>query len=380
MRNIERIIDLHLPVGKSAFLWGPRKVGKSYWLNQCFPQEAYIDLLKTDTFYEYSIRPALLRERFANHVRGPIIIDEIQKIPNLLNEVHWLIANRNISFLLTGSSARKLKRNHANLLGGRAWRREMMPLCYQEVQYRDVEKVVVSGLLPSHYLSSDPREEWRGYVMDYLKEEIAEEASSRSLPAFHDFLNVVAITNGELLNYTNVARESGAKVKDVREFFSLLEDTLLGFRLPPWRKAKKRRLIETEKFYLFDVGLAQFIAQRSPSVGTPEFGKAFEHLVLMELRAFQAYRNPELPLYFFRTAGGHEIDFILGNMEVAIEVKGSQRVHEGNLRALVALREEWKPKKVLLVCLEKEPRETCGIKVLPVWQFFEQLWAGEIIS
>ncbi|MFH1198931.1 MAG: DUF4143 domain-containing protein [Candidatus Omnitrophota bacterium] len=304
----------------------------------------------------------------------------MQKVPQLLDEVHWLIENKNISFLLTGSSARKLRRGHANLLGGRAWRKTMVPLSYLEVTDFDLERVMISGLLPAHYLSTNPIEELRAYVADYLKEEIIAEALTQNIPAFNEFLRVAAITSSELINYVNIARETGVSHKVIRTYFDILEDTYLGFRIPPWKKSVNRRMIITEKFYLFDVGVANYLSRRQPRIGSPEFGKAFEHYILMELKAYQAYRNPDLPISFWRTSTGREVDFILGEKELAIEIKGSSRVHEGDMRSLQALIEDGPIKKCCLVCLEKQPREVArNIKILP-WQIFiEQLWNGELI-
>ncbi|MGH7856029.1 MAG: ATP-binding protein, partial [Candidatus Binatia bacterium] len=252
-RVFTRLLDLALPRGRSAFLWGPRRVGKSFWIRRTFPEAPLVDLLQSDVFAEYASRPALLRERYAAPRGRLIVIDEVQKLPVLLDEVHWLIENAGGSFLLTGSSARKLRRGHANLLAGRAWRRTMVPLSAAEVGDFDLERAMVSGLLPPHYTSPNPREELRAYVGDYLREEVAGEAAVRNLPAFAEFLRIAAITSSELLNYTNVGRESGVSPKVVRTYFDILEDTWLGFRVPPWRRSRRRRLIETEKFFLFDV-------------------------------------------------------------------------------------------------------------------------------
>ncbi len=374
----KRLFELNLPSGKSAFLWGPRKVGKTYWISHTLKNATVIDLLKTDTLAEYVSRPALLRERYQNH-KGLIVIDEVQKASQLLDEVHWLIENKKISFLLTGSSARKLRRGHANLLGGRAWRKIMVPLSYIEVTDFDLEKVMISGLLPSHYLSTNPIEELRAYVADYLKEEIIAEALTQNIPAFSEFLRVAAITSSELINYVNIARETGVSHKVIRTYFDILEDTYLGFRIPPWKKSKNRRMITTEKFYLFDVGVANYLSRRQPLLGSPEFGKAFEHYILMELKAYQAYRNPEMPITFWRTSTGREVDFILGEKELAIEIKGSSRVHEGDIRSLQALIEDGPIKKRCLVCLEKQPRNlTNNIQILPWQMFIKQLWNGEL--
>lgn len=374
---VQRLLDLRLPRGRSAFLWGPRRVGKSYWIRRHHRTAPIIDLLQSDVYAEYASRPALLRERFAASRQPLVVVDEVQKVPALLDEVHWLIENTSISFLLTGSSARKLRRGHANLLAGRAWRRQMTPLTFLEVDHLDLERVMVSGLLPPHFLSTDPVEDLRAYVGDYLKEEIAAEALTQNIPAFAEFLRIAAITSSELLNYTNVARESGVSAKVVRSYFSILEDTYLGFRVSPWRKARNRRLIETEKFFLFDVGVSNYLARRQARLGSPEFGKSFEHYILMELKAYQAYGRPELDLYFWRTAGGHEVDFILGDLDVAIEVKGASRVHEGDLRGLRALGEEQRVKRSIVVSLERQPRTVAGgIEVLPWQTFLRQLWDG----
>ncbi|OQW97066.1 MAG: hypothetical protein BWK74_07125, partial [Desulfobacteraceae bacterium A6] len=344
MKIKKRLFEINLPPGKSAFLWGPRKVGKTYWISRNLPGVEIIDLLKTDIWAEYISRPALLRERYQNH-KGLIVIDEVQKIPPLLDEVHWLIENKALSFLLTGSSARKLRRGHANLLGGRAWRRTMTPLSYMEVTDFNLERIMISGLLPSHYLSPDPVEDLRSYVADYLKEEVISEALTQNIPAFNEFLRVAAITSSELINYVNIARETGVSHKVVRTYFDILEDTYLGFRIPPWKKSRKRRMIITEKFYLFDVGVANYLARHRPKIGSPEFGKAFEHYILMELKAYQAYRNPDWPISFWRTSTGREVDFIMGDKELAMEIKGSSRIHEGDIGSLQALLEDGPVKK-----------------------------------
>ena len=377
---IQRYFQLTLPPGQSAFLWGPRRVGKSYWIRQNLPEAKLIDLLETDVFAEYASRPFLLRERFHDH-KGLIVIDEVQKIPALLDEVHWLIENKGLSFLLTGSSARKLRRGHANLLAGRAWKRNMSPLSYFEVEGFDLERIMLSGLLPPHFLSLSPLEDIRAYVADYLKEEIAAEAAIQNIPSFSEFLRVAAITSSELLNYTNLAREVGISQKVVRTYFNILEDTYLGYRVPPWKKSKNRRMILTEKFYLFDVGVSNYLARRQVRLGSFEFGKSFEHYLLMELKSYQAYKNPDLPIVYWRTSAGQEVDFILGEKDLAIEIKGTSRVHEENIRSLLALLEDGPVKKCVVVCLEKEVRRIHPkIEVIPWTIFLQKLWADEFFT
>ena len=374
----KRLLDIQLPANRSAFLWGPRKVGKTHWINSHLSDVPLIDLLKTDVFADYVTRPALLRERYQDH-RGLIVIAEIQMVPDLLNEIHWMIENTDVSFLMTGSSARKLRRGHANLLAGRAWRHTMTPLSFEETDGFDLEEVFVSGLLPPHFLSVDPVKDLRAYIADYLKEEIAAEASLQNIPAFAEFLRIAALTSGQLLNYTNVGRETGVSAKVVRKYFQILEDTLLGFRIQPWRKTKKRRLIETEKFYLFDVGVTNYLARRAPKTGTPEFGHSFENYVLMELKAYQAYRNPELDIHYWRTSTGFEVDFILGEMEVVIESKASRRIHRGHTRSMRALLQEHRVGRAMIVCLENEPRKIePNVHIVPWQEFLKRLWAGEM--
>jgi len=374
----KRLLDIDLPGNRSAFLWGPRKTGKTYWMGEHYKDSIIIDLLKTDVFADYATRPSLLREQYRDY-QGLVIIDEIQMVPDLLNEIHWLIENSETSFLMTGSSARKIRRGHANLLGGRAWRYRMTPLSYMETKGFDLESVMISGLLPPHFLSPDPVQDLRAYIADYLKEEIASEALTQNIPTFSEFLRIASLTSGELLNYTNVGRETGVSAKVVRSYFQILEDTFLGFRISPWKKTRNRRLIETEKFYLFDIGVANYLARRTPRIGTPEFGKSFEHFILMELKAYQAYRNPELDIRFWRTSTGFEVDFILGSMDAAIEVKGTQKVHSGHTKSLRALMEEHSIKRAIVVSMEKQVRKLDNIiEVLPWETFLEILWSGEL--
>jgi predicted AAA+ superfamily ATPase len=255
----------------------------------------------------------------------------------------------------------------------------MHPLIFLETQGFELEGAMVSGLLPPHFLSPDPIRDLRSYAADYLKEEIAAEGAVQSIPAFSEFLRVAALTSGELLNYTNVAREAGVSAKVVRSYFQILEDTLLGLRVASWRKSKTRRMIETEKFYLFDVGVANYLSRRTPHEGTPEFGKAFEHYILMELKAYQAYRNPEMDIRYWRTSTGMEVDFILGEMDVALEIKGARRVHEGDLKGLTALLTDHKVKHPLLISLEREPRKIgTKVRALPWEVFLRELWSGAL--
>ena len=377
---IERLQKIKLPPNRSAFLWGPRKTGKTTLLRQQFPNACWIDLLDYDLFLTLSRQPTRLRQIIDAQSSQTIVIDEVQKIPHLMDEIHWLIENRDYRFILSGSSARKLKRGKVNLLGGRAWRFELYPFVTRELGDFDLDKALFSGFLPPHYLSPDSSMDLKAYVHDYLKEEIQAEALTRNLPAFSRFLKSAAITNGMLLNYSNAARESGVSVKTIREYYQILEDTLIGRQLPPWRKSKKRRLIETSKFFFFDPGIVSALLNyKSITPGTIEYGRAFEHFILQECWAYSHYSRSDFSISFWRTASGSEVDLILGDAEAAIEVKSSQKARN-RTKGLHLFHEEFKCKKNLVVSNDPYPRKLNSyISILPWQQFCSMLWNGDII-
>lgn len=366
--------------GNNAFfLWGPRKVGKTTYLRQHFPGAKYYDLLETELKTQLLLKPSILREETLAGRPKLVVIDEVQKVPALLDEVHWCLENTETKFILCGSSARKLKRGAANLLGGRAWRYELFPLTTKEIRDVNLLRALNHGLIPKHYLEAKPEKSLRSYIMDYLEEEIRQEALTRNVPAFARFLEAVALTHGQLINYANIGRDCGVSPKTVREYYQILEDTLLGFTLVPWRKAKNRRLIETAKFYLFDVGIVRALkGMHIIQEGTEEFGWAFEHWMIEEIRAYLSYREKFLPLSFWRTSTGLEVDLIVGNLDMAIEFKASSKVDTRNIKGLPALLEDQKPKKAIVVSLEKTPRQLSnGILILPWKIFCERLWDGD---
>ncbi len=378
---ITRILNMDLPENRSAFLWGPRKTGKTTFLRHQFPEAFWIDLLDYDLFLSLSREPKRLRRMLDAQASRTVVIDEVQKIPHLMDEIHWLIENRKYRFVLSGSSARKLKRGEVNLLGGRAWRFELYPLVSKEIGDFDLNEALVSGFLPPHYLSPDSRMDLKAYVHDYLKEEIQAEALTRNLPAFSRFLQSAAVTNGMLLNYSNAARESGVSVKTIREYYQILQDTLIGRLLDPWKKAKKRRLIETSKFYFFDTGIvSSLLNYQKLTPGTREYGRAFEQFVLQECWAYRHYSRKDFPISFWRTASGSEVDLILGDGEVAIEVKSSEHAAEMRPKGLHLFGEEFKTKKRLIVSRDKLAEKiNSHITVLPWQHFCGELWNGDVI-
>ena len=387
MRFIKRILDIKLPQKQSAFLWGPRKTGKTTYLKKHFPDSLIFDFLKTDFFIEVSKNPALLRERILakdkNALKHPIILDEVQKVPQVLDEVHWLIENKGLRFILCGSSARKLRRGHVNLLGGRAWHYEMFPLVTAELKNINLLHALNHGMVPTHYLQDDQecKKSLKAYMQDYLKEEVFAEGLTRNIPAFSRFFDAFGYSHGELTNYSNIARDCGVDSKTVKEYYQILIDTLLAVRIDPFKKRQSRKIItKAPKYYLFDVGVANYLRkQHLEEERGEEFGRAFEHFLLMEILAYRSYSGQDFTINFWRTKTGLEIDFILARGEIAIEIKGANRIDKRDLNALVAFAEEYSPKRNFLVCNEKEKRLHGKIEILPWSNFLQELWAGNVL-
>jgi len=388
--SIKRWLRIELGDAPAAFLWGPRKVGKSTLLRQQFPDAMTWDLLDSDLRTELTVRPAIFRERVLAARPHLVVVDEVQRVPALLDEVHRLIESSDIRFVLCGSSARKLRHGAANLLGGRAVRFELHPLTTAELEVPAaapqallvLRQLVQRGAVPSHYLSGRVEPLLRGYVLDYLAQEIQAEALTRNVPAFARFLDAVALSHGQLINYANVARDCGVSAKTVREYFQILDDTLLGHRLPPWRKARQRRLIETEKYYLFDAGVARALRGNLPrEPGSEEFGRAFEHVLIEETRAYLSYAQLDVPLSYWRTSTGLEVDLVVGALDLAIEFKARVGVDDRDAKGLRALREDQRVRRSVIVSLDAAPRVLGrGVEVWP-WQLFcRRLWAGELLA
>lgn len=366
---------------ESCFFFGPRQSGKSTLLRTLFPHAPYYDLLHSDTLTRLQRRPHLLREEYgARPIRGPVILDEVQKVPQLLDEVQALIVEQHAQFILCGSSARKLKRGSANLLGGRALHYELFPLVSAEIPDFDLLRALNHGLVPRHYLADDALPLVRAYVNDYLQEEIAAEALTRNIPAFARFLELAAFSNGEIIQYQNIASECGVSAPTVKEYFQILFDTLLAHTIPSFRKRPKRRVIQAPKLYLFDVGIANMLLKRSTiEEGSESFGRAFEHLIIQELIAHRQYSRRDYPLAYWRTTSGFEVDCVLGDGAVALEIKGTHDVRPLHCRGLRSFREEYRPKRSLIVSLDPSPRVVDGVTVMPWRDFLSALWSGEIM-
>ncbi len=381
----ERSLVLPDPGRESFFLWGPRQTGKSNLLTQRYPEVRRIDLLKADEFRRYAIHPESLRQEIEAEEPTPgrqIVIDEIQRVPALLDEVHWLIENRGLHFALCGSSARKVRRGAANLLGGRALRYHLHGLTAGEIGSGfDLRRMLNHGYLPRMYEARRPRRLLDAYIADYLREEIAAEGLVRNLPAFAGFLDAAALGDGAIVNCSTIARECGVSSNTVKGYFRILEDTLLGRSLPAWRKRPKRRTIGAPKFYFADVGVVNRLARRGDLLpGSELYGLAFENWVFHELSAFIDYREWDGELAYWRLAGGTEVDFVLGDMQLAVGAKASARITRDHLKGLRSLVEDHpEVGRRVVVSLEPRARRTeDGIDILPAEVFADRLWAGEL--
>jgi predicted AAA+ superfamily ATPase len=384
--EIKRELDVGALVEKNSFfLFGPRATGKSTllksWASSQKTAPLLIDLLRGDSYFRLSSNPSSLEELIqAKH--KVVIIDEIQRVPELLNEVHRLIEDRGIRFILTGSSARRLKRTHANLLAGRAWNARFFPFVYPESTQAgpfDLKKSLRYGCLPRVFKSPDPLEELDGYVTTYLQEEIERERWVRDIPNFSRFLKTAALTSGELLNYANLSYDTGVSGVTIKEYYRILSDTLLGTHLEPFQESKKRKAIQTGKFYFFDTGVLNTLLETEAlDANSDRYGKCLEHFILNELKAYLSYRRIKKPLTFWRSTRQDEVDFIVGH-SLAIEVKASRRFNPRFLKGLKVFGEEGLVKKSILICEDPTEREIDSIAVMPVEKFLQRLWTGQLL-
>jgi len=365
---------------KSFFLFGPRATGKTTLIRQQLAETAtVIDLLNSRNFLKLSSAPYELESLIAASPADYVVIDEIQRIPELLNEIHRLIESRRLTFLLTGSSARKLRRGKANLLAGRVWDARMFPLIYREIPDFDLNRYLRYGGLPAVYISEYPEEELDAYVNTYLKEEILAEGLIRRLPPFSRFLKTIALANGEMINFTKLANDCQVPPSTVTEYVGLLEDTLIGFLLPAWTESKKRKAIKTGKFYFFDPGITHILAgTETLDRNSNLYGKSFEQFICMELRAYLSYTRKRLPLTYWRSKNGHEVDFLLGT-KTAIEVKSTKKINSNDFKGLKYLKEEGVFQNLIIVSQDPVSTRTDNILAIPWQKFLADLWKDRFV-
>ena len=370
---------LELLKKKSFFLFGPRSTGKTSLIrSQLKDTSLIIDLLRSDTFIRLSSRPAELEQMIRAHPSKYVVIDEVQKLPILLDEVQRLIEEQQTRFLLTGSSARKLKRGEGNMLGGRAWQSALFPLTSAEIGDLDLDRYLTFGGLPQVYSSSYPAEELDAYVGVYLKEEIQAEGLVRDLGRFTRFLNLAALSTGEVINFTNIASDAGCSPSTVIEHFRILEDTLIGFFVEPWGRSTKRKEVSAAKFYLFDTGVTNTLARvKNLERNSNLYGRAFEQFIAMELRAAISYFRSSLRLSYWRTYEKNEVDFVLEDV-LAVEVKATLNASDRDGKSLRLLAKEAKIKNLYLVSQDPIERISEGIHYIHYENFLKKLWAGEL--
>ena len=366
---------------KSAFLFGPRSSGKTVlYESQLKPNRVY-DLLSSQTFRRLSQNPSLVFEECLGQGEL-IVIDEVQKLPEILDEVHRTIQKKKARFLLTGSSARKLKKSEANLLGGRASSLEMFPLTSSEIGNIDLLRFFRRGGIPRHYLCEENQlsSEMDDYVHLYLKEEILQEAVTRNLEGFSRFLEIMALHSGDELSIESFSSDCAVKGNTFRNYIEVLKDTLIGFEVPAFSQTKKRKAITRSKFFLFDVGLSNHLSGRIVTPHKNEvYGRSMEHFIAMELRSYLKYNKRKEALCYWRSTSQFEVDFLVGDT-LAIEVKSTSSVSEHHLRGLRAIGEEKIFKS--LICVADVPLERVveDIKVMPWRIFLEKLWSGELLK
>jgi len=374
----KRILDLpNLLKKKSFFLLGPRGTGKTTLIKHTLPEATVIDLLEIQIYREYLKNPSIISEQ---KLKPIVVIDEVQKLPEILDEVHRLIETKNLTFLLTGSSARKLKRGGANLLAGRAWWAELFPLTSNEIHDFDLLTYLNRGGLPSVYPSNDYAEELRAYSALYLKEEIQNEALTRKVAQFSEFLDLMALTNGQEISYQSLAGDCGVSPNSIKNYIQVLEDTLVAFQLKAFTKTLKRKAISRSKLYFFDVGVTNSLANRGEIMeGSELFGHAFEHFILMEVRAYLSYARKKTRMYYWRSTSRFEVDLILDN-RWALEIKGTTSIQDKHLKGIRALKEEGNIQNFAVVnCGRYERRTRDNITIFPWKLFLENLWNGKII-
>lgn len=376
----KRLFDVKSKLDEGMFLFGARQTGKSTLLKERFKGEIYYDLLDPELRKFFKRNPNALKEALKDKSSGTlVIIDEIQKVPELLDIVHSLMVDNGLWFILSGSSARKLKKSGANTLGGRAIPETLYPLVWPEVTDFQLDRAVQNGMIPRHYMVEDATKRLKGYVEVYLNEEIREEGEVRELDAFERFMEIAAISDGEILNYSNIASDCGVSVKTVQSYFQILYDTLIGYEIPAYRKTVKRKIVQAPRFYYFDVGLANYLMGRYfLKRGTDDYGHAFEHLVIQEIIAYKGYNDKKEIISYWRTYDKKEVDVVIGDAKVAIEIKSSEQIKTKYKAGLRAFKEEHPDCRLILVSLEVVTRTSEDIEMIYVLDFFKKLWGGEI--
>ena len=359
---------------KSFFLFGARSTGKTTLIQQTLPQSFVVDLLNARTYTTLLKDPTALADLIRGHEKI-VVIDEIQKLPKLLDEVHRIIQKDKRTFLLTGSSARKLKHGGANLLAGRARDARLFPLCSAEVPSFELLDFLNKGGIPDIFDSAEPEEDLEAYVDTYLREEIKAEAVTRNVGAFAEFLDVIGRSNGQELNYDGFASDLQVSTSTFKNYIQILEDTLIGFRLPGFVETKKRKATARAKHYLFDLGVARYLAGNGEIHRKSKlFGDALEHFIILEVRAYLSYTRSKQKMSYWRSTSQFEVDLLIGK-ETAIEIKATHQPGAKHLKGLRALKDENLFRRYICIhCGSHRSISEDGIELLPYHHFLTELW------
>ncbi|MBW1677817.1 MAG: ATP-binding protein [Deltaproteobacteria bacterium] len=380
---IPRICDL--PLNRSFFLFGPRQTGKSTLVNSTFTKKVWkINLLMTDQFLKYSKHPERLRlealEKIEREGIRRIFIDEIQRVPDLLNEVHFLIEKTGCQFLMTGSSARKLRKGGINLLAGRAVQRRLFPFVYQEIgDSFSLDEVLRFGSLPAIYDCSleDRVDILNSYTETYLREEIHAEGLVRNLGGFSRLLDLAASQCGELISFTSISRDCHVATRTVQAYYDILEDTLISIRLQPWRKSIRKRMVSHAKFYLFDLGITNSLIRQLTAPPDPvRRGRLFEQFIILETYRLLRYRQSEACIYFWRTNHGAEVDLIIekyGKIIGAFEIKSQSHITGAHLSGLRSFRSEYPDVPLHVIAMVENPYRIEDILIVSWKIYLEEL-------
>lgn len=370
MSYFERLLEISSSSEHNCFLFGPRNVGKTSWLEKYFPKAIKFDLLSDKTYTDLLGDSSHLASAIPNGFDGWVVIDEIQKIPNLLDEVHRLIESQKYRFILTGSSARKLRRGGVNLLAGRAFIKNMYPVtAVEQGDAFSLQKSLRTGHLPTALTSDESKEFLESYIATYLREEVMQEGLVRNIAIFKKFLEVASFSQGEMLNYTLIASECGSNRHTVENYFEILEDLLIAYRIPVFSKKAKRDLVKTSKFYLFDVGVFRTIRPKGPLDSESEIDRAaLETLFLQDAIAINGYQKLGYEFFYWRTRTQIEVDFVLyGELGLlAFEVKRKTRLKSGDFRGLTAFMNDYPAAQTFMLYGGDEAYFHNGIMVVPL--------------
>lgn len=380
MSYIQRRLSIDQELqSKSVLLVGARQTGKSSLIRETLKSATKYNLLEADTFLKLQKNPSLIRQQLDSKTKL-IVIDEVQKIPEILDEVHLMIEEFKIKFLLTGSSLRRFSHKGINRLGGRLRTKRLLPFSFSEIDLEPQKLVnyLQFGLIPFIYTSDQPDLSLKDYINDYVQGEIIAEGAVRNIPAFSRFLDVAALANGQMINYTKISNDAGVAKSTVIDYFKILTDTMIGYELPSWKETKKRKPISTSKYYFFDTGVVNSLLERKAiTLNSADSGALFENFIFHELQCFKNYQK-NIEIAYWRSTSNFEVDFIVDN-QIAIETKLTRQVTSDDLKSIKALREEKIIKDFYIVCQEDRMRTVDGIKIIPWAKFLEKLWSGQVV-